>query len=179
MQFFPAFVLLVDRQEERRRIAAVNDHRQAELAARFPDRIPARIVDLDERAVGVLVDEAEVFEDLEPARAVLLWPRPAPRPCGGRSRAAGNPTSPGRRPCRRRANRYWRRSRTGRGTSSRGTSHVRRARAEAAVEADAHGDVLGVHRLARTSSSCFGRVVQPDPRMHVDVDHRKLRPLSR
>ena len=50
----------------------MNEHRQAELAAGLPNRIPARVVDLEERTVGVAIAESELFEDLEPARAVLL-----------------------------------------------------------------------------------------------------------
>jgi hypothetical protein len=45
---------------------------------------------------------------------------------------------------------------------------------QAAVEADAHGDILGVHR-SNERFEALGRMMQPDSRMHVDVDDRKLR----
>ena len=47
--------------------------------------------------------------------------------------------------------------------------------AQAAIQADAHRDILIVHQLDERVE-LFGRLMQPDPRMNVDVDHGKLRP---
>src|SRR5262249_46665401 len=57
--------------EERLRIAAVDQHRQAELARVIEDGIEARIVDREQRSVGELVAEAERLVDLEPDRALF------------------------------------------------------------------------------------------------------------
>ena len=47
-------------------------------------------------------------------------------------------------------------------------------RTEAAVEADADGDILRVHRADERIES-FRRMVQTNPRVDVDVDHGKFR----
>ena len=45
VQLLPALVRLVDRQEEGRRVADVNQHGQTQLAAGPPDFVPPGVVD--------------------------------------------------------------------------------------------------------------------------------------
>src|SRR4051794_6415837 len=72
MQLFPAFIRLIDRQKQRRRIGYVNQHRQTKLAALLPDAVPPWIVDFDQWAVGIFVFESELLEDFQAASAALF-----------------------------------------------------------------------------------------------------------
>src|SRR3954470_23748648 len=69
MQLFPAFVCLVDRLKERCRVGHMNQDRKSELAARLPNAVPPWIVDLDQRAVRILIFQAKLLKNLHAGRA--------------------------------------------------------------------------------------------------------------
>src|SRR5262245_3351389 len=83
VQLLPALVRLVDRQKKGCWIGDVNEHWQAKLAAGLPDAVPARVVDLDQRKIGIFVFQPELLEDFQAASAAIL----------GRSQLASDATS--------------------------------------------------------------------------------------
>ena len=126
VQLFPAFVRLVDRQEERGRVGDVNQHRQAQLAAGLPDAVPPRIVDLDQRAVRVFVFQAELLEDLHAAGAALFRRGQLARHAAGEIGPVAVPRGRIVGLAGRLASRCSQRSRTGPCASSTGASRARR-----------------------------------------------------
>ncbi len=68
-QLFPAFVEAVDGVEECRGIAAVNQHGDAEVPTGRPNRIPPRVIDLDQPAVGIAVAEPQLLKNLQARHA--------------------------------------------------------------------------------------------------------------
>src|SRR5688500_2028751 len=71
-KLLPTFVEAVDRFEKCRGIGRMDEDRQTQPTARLPNRVPTRIVDGDQRTVGVAIDEAEVLEDFQSRGAALF-----------------------------------------------------------------------------------------------------------
>ncbi len=71
-QFQPPLVVVVERLEELRRIRRVHEHRDLQARRRLPHRIELRIVELQPRAVGLLVGQAEALHDLADAERAGL-----------------------------------------------------------------------------------------------------------
>ena len=71
-EFFVALVEAIKRLEECGGVAGVDENWQAEFAASGPDGVPAGVVDGDQRAVWVAIDEAQVFENLQAGGATLF-----------------------------------------------------------------------------------------------------------
>ncbi len=72
MQFLPAFVVGIDGIEEGCRVGRMNKNGQAKFSAGSPDWVPARVVDADQTAVWISIAKPELFEQLEPAGALLF-----------------------------------------------------------------------------------------------------------
>jgi len=173
LKLFPSLVLVVDRQEERSRVGRVNQDRQAQFAARLPDRIPARIIDANERAIRVAINQAEVFENFEAAGSLAFqafkFGRHAMAKSGRwQSQLAGSSTAPEPRQSilAKMTNRlgYFRPQELL--VLGKTVSHL-------PIEADAYGDVLRVHDLDILVEQ-VGRLMQANPRMHVDIDRREF-----
>ena len=69
LELLDAFVVFVERLEERDRVRDVDGHRDAEFGGRGPERVEPRVVDRDETAVGPARVEAQRLPDLEAAGA--------------------------------------------------------------------------------------------------------------
>lgn len=72
MEFFEAFILRVDGEEECRGIGGMHDDRDAEGSAEVEDGSELRVIDLPEAAIGMAVGEAELFEEFEADDTALV-----------------------------------------------------------------------------------------------------------
>ena len=178
MQLFPAFVGFVDRQKKRRRIGHVNQHRQTQPAAGLPNRVPARVVDLEQAAVRVFVFQAKLLEDLDAAGAALF----------GTGELLGNPACkigplaiPGRRIV---------------GLAAALPVDIGKDRESVAilrpeqlgvlveqlaplpVEADADRDLVAIHQF-HPPGKLLGRAAKFVAKVGVNIDHGKLGPRKR
>ena len=81
-----------------------------QIATGFPDRIPARIVDFDQRTIGVAVPQSEHLEHLQSADAIFR--QPSAKLFGGslgKTIRGGRPRLPESRGRRHRSSQRWQR----------------------------------------------------------------------
>ena len=164
---------IIQRSKERARVSRMHQDRNPKLSAAFPNRIPARIVDLDQSTVCILPTQPKVLEEFQATDPPSFDLRA--KRLDGIEDKAGLIASPTR----------WLVQiafatkidvRKNRKTVRISGPQVSRMSLELwskrSIERDTHGDPVAIHHLDIAFEQ-FRIVLPLDEEMGVDIDHRK------
>ena len=168
-----SLIRIIQRSKERARISRMHQDRNPKLSAGIPNRIPARIVDLDQATVCILPTQPKVLEEFQSTNAPPLDLRT--QRLDGIEDKAGLVASPTRRVLK---------------LALAPEIDVRKNRkaigifgpqigrmglelgSKRSIERHTHGDPVAIHHLDIAFEQ-FRIVLPLDEEMGVDIDHRK------